>query len=50
MDFQATNYSLHLAGELLLQEQALLNNSDMPPEIQNFHNVKLTLQLRNSHI
>jgi hypothetical protein len=44
MDFHATNYSLHLAGEPQPQEQALLNNSDMPPEISNSHEIKLALQ------
>jgi len=37
MDFQETNYCLHLAGGPQLQEQALLNNSDMPPETSKSH-------------
>jgi len=39
MDFQETNYPLHLAGGPQQQEQALLNNSDMPPEKSNSHEI-----------
>jgi len=37
MDFQEPNYPLHLAEGSQLQELALLNNSDMPPETSNSH-------------
>jgi len=41
MDFQVTNYFLHLAAEPQLLEQGLLNNSDMPPEIRDWHFIEV---------